>query len=90
MPSPPTFEFVPYLSISDAERAVAFYTDVFGVAPHLLLNLPDGRVMHCEFRIANARFFLSSVKCRRTKSEPQPNKCLKRCPSSDPNLVRDR
>ena len=59
MPSSPTCEFVPYLSINDAEKAVAFYSRIFGVAPHLLLNMPDGRVMHCEFRVGNARFFLS-------------------------------
>ncbi len=59
MPSPTPCEFVPYLSINDAQKAVAFYTDVFGVAPHVLLNMPDGRVMHCEFRIGNGRFFLS-------------------------------
>ena len=38
------------------KKAVAFYTDVFGVAPHVLLNMPDGRVMHCEFRIGNGGF----------------------------------
>ena len=59
MSSLPNCEFVPYLSIVDAEKAVAFYTRVFGFAPHLLLNMPDGRVMHCEFRIGNTRFFLS-------------------------------
>lgn len=59
MSSPTSCEFVPYLSINDAQKAVEFYTDVFGVAPYLLLNMPDGRVMHCEFRIGNARFFLS-------------------------------
>ncbi len=59
MPKSMTCEFVPYLSISDAHKAVAFYTNVFGVAPYLLLNMPDGRVMHCEFRIGNTRFFLS-------------------------------
>ncbi len=59
MPSIPTCEFVPYLSINDAEKAVAFYSRIFDVAPHLLLNMPDGRVMHCEFRIGSARFFLS-------------------------------
>jgi PhnB protein len=56
---PLTCEFVPYLSIKDAAKAVAFYSRVFGVDPHLLLNMPDGRVMHCEFRIGNARFFVS-------------------------------
>ncbi len=52
-------EFVPYLSVINAKEAVAFYTRVFGVEPVLLLNMPDGRVMHCEFRVGDARFFLS-------------------------------
>lgn len=59
MPSPTHCEFVPYLSITHADKAVAFYSEVFGISPHLLLNMPDGRVMHCEFRIGTARFFLS-------------------------------
>lgn len=59
MPSPTPSEFIPYLSITEATKAVAFYTEVFGVAPYVLLNMPDGRVMHCEFRIGNARFFIS-------------------------------
>jgi PhnB protein len=59
MSSPTPSEFIPYLSITDATKAVAFYTDVFGVAPYVVLNMPDGRVMHCEFRIGDARFFLS-------------------------------
>ncbi len=59
MPPLSTCEFVPYLSVNDAAKAVSFYSDVFGVKPHLLLNMPDGRVMHCEFRVGGARFFLS-------------------------------
>jgi PhnB protein len=59
MPSPTPSEFIPYLSITEATKAVAFYTEVFGVAPYVLLNMPDGRVMHCEFRIGNVRFFIS-------------------------------
>lgn len=59
MQSPTPSEFVPYLSITDASKAVAFYTEVFGVEPYVLLNMPDGRVMHCEFRIGTARFFVS-------------------------------
>ncbi len=54
-----THEFVPYLSVTDAEVAVGFYSRVFGVEPAHLLNMPDGRVMHCEFRVGGARFFLS-------------------------------
>lgn len=59
MPSFQRCEFIPYLSIANATKAIAFYSRVFGVSPYLLLNLPDGRVMHCEFRIGQARFYLS-------------------------------
>ncbi len=52
-------EFVPYLSVTDATEAVAFYSRVFGTEPVLLLNMPDGRIMHCEFRVGGGRFFLS-------------------------------
>ena len=55
----PTHEFVPYLSVTNANQAVAFYSHIFDASPHVLLNMPDGRVMHCEFRIGGARFFLS-------------------------------
>ena len=54
-----TQEFVPYLSVTDAKEAVAFYSRVFETEPMLLLNMPDGRVMHCEFRVGGARLFLS-------------------------------
>jgi len=56
MPLP---EFVPYLSVTDANEAVAFYSRVFATDPVLLLKMPDGRVMHCEFRFDGGRFFLS-------------------------------
>ncbi len=52
-------EFIPYLSVTDANKAVAFYSKVFDVSLWLILNMPDGSVMHCEFRIGNARFFIS-------------------------------
>lgn len=58
-PSASACEFVPYLSITDANSAVEFYSSVFATTPHLLLHMPDGRVMHCEFRIGDARLFLS-------------------------------
>lgn len=50
---------VPYLSISDAGKAVDFYREVFQVEPWNLLHMPDGRVMHCEFRLGTQRIFLS-------------------------------
>ena len=54
-----SLEVVPYLSVTDAKEAVAFYARVFETEPVLLLNMPDGRIMHCEFRIGDARFFVS-------------------------------
>lgn len=54
-----TLEFVPYLSIKDANKAVDFYSRVFETEPVLLLRMPDGRVMHCEFRIGGVRFLIS-------------------------------
>jgi PhnB protein len=55
-----TCEFVPYLSVTDANEAVAFYSRIFEAAPYLRLDMPDGRVMHCEFRVGGGRFFLSA------------------------------
>ncbi len=39
--------------------AVDYYSKIFDTAPWVLLRLPDGRVMHCEFRLEGARFFVS-------------------------------
>jgi PhnB protein len=55
----PIQDIVPYLSVTNAKEAVSFYSRIFDTEPSLLLNMPDGRVMHCEFRIGSARFFLS-------------------------------
>lgn len=55
-----THEFVPYLSVTEASEAIGFYSRVFEVEPYLRLDMPDGRVMHCEFRVDGARFFLSA------------------------------
>lgn len=59
MTAPSAAEFVPYLSVRDAAAAVGFYASVFEVEPHLRLDMPDGRVMHCEFRVGGGRFFVS-------------------------------
>ena len=59
MASVQSFEFIPYLSIRNASAAVEFYSTVFGVEPYMCLDMPDGRLMHCEYRVGNARFYLS-------------------------------
>ena len=53
-------ELVPDLSVTDAKQAVAFYSRVFETKPLVLLRMPDGWVMHCQFRVGDARFFLSA------------------------------
>jgi PhnB protein len=45
--------------VTNAHDAVTFYSQVFATEPVLQLDMPDGRVMHCEFRVDGARFFLS-------------------------------
>lgn len=60
MSSPSTHEFVPYLSVHDAEQAVAFYSSVFETEPTHLLKMPDGRIMHAEYTVGGARVFLSA------------------------------
>ena len=52
------YEFVPYLSVTDANEAVAFYSRIFDTAPYLRLDMPDGRVMHCEFRVDGAELLM--------------------------------
>ncbi len=54
-----TQEFVPYLSVTNAQEALTFYSRVFEVEPRIALTMPDGRLMHCEFRVGALGFFLS-------------------------------
>lgn len=50
---------IPYLSVREGTAALAFFTRVFDTEPTLCLKLPDGRIMHCEFRFGETRLFLS-------------------------------
>lgn len=52
-------ELVPYLSVSNASQAIEFYSQVFECDPNVLLKMPDGRIMHCEYNLGGARLFLS-------------------------------
>jgi len=51
----------PYLAVDDAERAVAFYTEVFGFSEQYSLPMPDGRVGHAELARGKARLLLSDA-----------------------------
>jgi len=52
-------EIVPYLIADDAKKAIEFYSQIFNTKPWVQLNMPDGRIMHLEFRIGNTRMYLS-------------------------------
>jgi len=52
-------EAVPYLSVRNAAEALSFYNQVLGIAPAVLLKMPDGRVMHAEYRFEGGRLYLS-------------------------------
>lgn len=50
---------IPYLSVTDAARAVDFYRAMFQVEPYNLLHMPDGRVMHGEFHVGGLKVYFS-------------------------------
>ena len=49
----------PYLIVRDAERALAFYQEVFNAKETLRLDYPDGKVAHAELAIGEGYVMLS-------------------------------
>ena len=49
----------PYLVVNGADRAIAYYTRVFGARESYRLSWPDGRVGHAELRIGEALLMLA-------------------------------
>lgn len=49
----------PYLIIRDADRALAFYREVFDAKPVLHIKYPDGKVAHAEVAIGEGHVMLS-------------------------------
>lgn len=50
---------VPYLAIAGADRAIAWYADVFGARETTRYVADDGRIGHAEVEIGGARIMLS-------------------------------
>jgi PhnB protein len=48
----------PYLAISDAAKAIAFYQQAFGAVEVFRLEAPDGRVVHAELKIGDSSLML--------------------------------
>lgn len=52
-------ELYPYLHVSDAARAIAFYVQAFGVTELFRLTEPGGRIGHAELDFNGATLMLS-------------------------------
>ena len=52
-------EVYPYLRVSDAKSAIAFYIKVFGATEDFLLAEPSGRVGHCELKFGDRTIMVS-------------------------------
>lgn len=49
----------PYLILSDAAKAIAFYREVFGATELCRMAKPDGKVGHAELQIGDSRIMLA-------------------------------
>lgn len=49
----------PFLTVSDAERAIEFYKKAFGAEERGIAKSPDGKVMHAELKIGDSIIMLS-------------------------------
>lgn len=52
---------VPYLTISDAAKALDFYRDAFGATEVMRLAMPDGRIGHAQMKIGDGMFMLADA-----------------------------
>jgi PhnB protein len=50
---------IPYICVSPAADAIAFYRDAFGATETLRVSAPDGRIGHAEITIGSVRIMLS-------------------------------
>jgi PhnB protein len=49
----------PYATVKDAEKAIQFYTKVFGAKETGRISMPDGSVGHCELEIGDSKLFIA-------------------------------
>ena len=56
---PPVRGATPYLTIKDANAAIAFYQKVFGAELVMRMDAPDGAPIHAEMKVGPAHFMLT-------------------------------
>ncbi|MEM7341545.1 MAG: VOC family protein [Actinomycetota bacterium] len=54
-------QLIPYLAVSDARAATAFYCEVFGaqIVEHELFEMPDGRIGHTSLLVGGHELYLA-------------------------------
>jgi PhnB protein len=50
----------PAIIVRDPDAAMEFYKKVFGAEQTTMLRMPDGKVMHAEFRIGDSRIMMAA------------------------------
>ncbi len=71
MPQAPRPPVAPYLTVTPAAAAVAFYTTAFGATQKALMPALDGmRIMHCELEINGGAVMLSDAFPEMNKTRP--------------------
>ena len=67
-------ELFAYIHVKDAEKALAFYTSVFGVAEKFRLTEPSGRIGHAELEFGGTTLMLSDEFPECGTGAPVPDK----------------
>jgi PhnB protein len=49
----------PYMTVSDAARAIEFYKQAFGAVERGVMKGPDGKIMHAELKIGDSIVMLA-------------------------------
>lgn len=49
----------PYLALSDASKAIAFYKEALGATELYRLSMPNGRIAHAELQVGDSRIMVS-------------------------------
>ena len=71
MPQAPRPPVAPYLTVTPAAAAIAFYASAFGAVQKALMPALDGmRIMHCELEINGGTVMLSDAFPEVNKTRP--------------------
>ncbi|MGA8257687.1 MAG: VOC family protein [Nocardioides sp.] len=68
-------ELTPYICVADSRAAIAWYVDVLGAdVVYDPIEMPDGRVGHCELEAEGARWMMSDAFEEAGVAEPDPHR----------------